>query len=32
MEHTFELRILNGLHRGASLPLDDQPQLIGAAD
>jgi len=28
----FELRILNGLHRGASLPLDDQPQLIGAAD
>ena len=32
MENTFELRILNGLHRGASLPLDDQPQLIGAAD
>jgi len=28
----LELRILNGLHRGASLPLDDQPQLIGAAD
>ena len=32
MDTTFELRILNGLHRGASLPLDDQPQLIGAAD
>lgn len=28
----LELRILNGLHRGASLPLDDQPQLIGSAD
>jgi type III secretion protein D len=28
----LELRILNGLHRGASVPLDDQPQLIGAAD
>lgn len=28
----LELRILNGLHRGASLPLDDQPQLIGAGD
>ena len=28
----FELRILNGLHRGASLPLDEQPQLIGAGD
>ncbi|MFB9288449.1 FHA domain-containing protein [Pseudoduganella plicata] len=32
METTLELRILNGLHRGASLPLDDQPQLIGTAD
>ncbi|AVR94337.1 FHA domain-containing protein [Pseudoduganella armeniaca] len=28
----LELRILNGLHRGASLPLDEQPQLIGAGD
>jgi type III secretion protein D len=28
----LELRILNGLHRGASLPLDDQPQLIGSGD
>lgn len=28
----LELRILNGLHRGASLPLDEQPQLIGCGD
>ncbi|WUR13066.1 FHA domain-containing protein [[Empedobacter] haloabium] len=34
MSHTndLELRILNGLHRGASLPLDEQPQLIGSGD
>ncbi|PFH10313.1 type III secretion protein D [Collimonas sp. PA-H2] len=28
----YELRILNGLHRGATLPLDDTPLLIGASD
>lgn len=28
----LELRILNGLHRGASLPLDEQPQMIGSGD
>ncbi|NRR30408.1 hypothetical protein HSX11_09415 [Oxalobacteraceae bacterium] len=28
----YELRILNGLHRGAALPLDGQPLLIGASD
>ena len=28
----YELRILSGLHRGATLPLDDQPHLIGASD
>jgi type III secretion protein D len=28
----YELRILSGLHRGAALPLDDQPHLIGASD
>jgi type III secretion protein D len=28
----LELRILNGLHRGASLPLDAQPVTIGAAE
>ncbi|QGZ42133.1 type III secretion protein D [Pseudoduganella flava] len=28
----FELRVLSGLHRGASLPVDEQPQLIGASD
>jgi type III secretion protein D len=27
-----ELRIVSGLHRGATLPLDDQPQVIGASD
>lgn len=27
-----ELRILSGLHRGAVLPLDDAPYLIGASD
>ena len=28
----YELRILSGLHRGATLPLDDHPHLIGASD
>ena len=28
----YELRILNGLHRGATLPLDDTPLIIGASD
>ena len=28
----YELRILSGLHRGAALPLDDHPHLIGASD
>ncbi|MTV41747.1 FHA domain-containing protein, partial [Duganella radicis] len=28
----LELRILNGLHRGATLPLDDHPLTIGADD
>ncbi|SFL97959.1 FHA domain-containing protein [Rugamonas rubra] len=28
----FELRVLNGLHRGAALPLDEQTLLIGAGD
>lgn len=28
----FELRILNGLHRGATLPLDERPLVIGASD
>ncbi|MBJ7311921.1 FHA domain-containing protein [Rugamonas sp. CCM 8940] len=28
----FELRVLNGLHRGAALPLDEQVLLIGASD
>lgn len=28
----YELRVLSGLHRGASLPVDDQPQSIGGAD
>lgn len=28
----YELRILSGLHRGATLPLDDQPVEIGASD
>lgn len=27
-----ELRILNGLHRGATLPLDNRPYLIGSSD
>lgn len=27
-----ELRIVSGLHRGATLPLDDQPHVIGASD
>jgi type III secretion protein D len=27
-----ELRILSGLHRGATLPLDDQPHVIGSGD
>lgn len=28
----FELRILSGLHRGATLPLDERPHIIGASD
>ncbi|MGZ3237868.1 MAG: FHA domain-containing protein [Burkholderiaceae bacterium] len=28
----YELRVLNGLHRGATLPLDGKPHLIGAND
>lgn len=28
----YELRILNGLHRGATLPLDDQAQVIGQSE
>jgi type III secretion protein D len=28
----LELRILNGLHRGATLPLDERPLVIGASD
>lgn len=28
----YELRILSGLHRGATLPLEDQPHSIGASD
>lgn len=28
----YELRILSGLHRGATLPLDDHPHVIGAGD
>lgn len=28
----FELRILSGLHRGATLPLDDKPHLVGASE
>lgn len=31
-DNACELRVLSGLHRGASLPVDDQPQLIGGAD
>ena len=27
-----ELRIVSGLHRGATLPLDDHPHLFGASD
>ncbi len=27
-----ELRILNGLHRGATLPLDEKPQVFGASE
>jgi len=29
---TYELRILSGLHRGATLPLDDQPLTIGCSE
>jgi type III secretion protein D len=28
----YELRVLSGLHRGATLPLDDHPHVIGASD
>jgi type III secretion protein D len=28
----YELRVLSGLHRGATLPLDDNPHVIGASD
>ncbi|MFC5474016.1 FHA domain-containing protein [Paraherbaspirillum soli] len=28
----YELRILNGLHRGATLPLDDHPLVIGSSE
>lgn len=28
----FELRILSGLHRGATLPLDERPLVIGASE
>jgi type III secretion protein D len=28
----YELRILSGLHRGATLPLDDNPLVIGASE
>ena len=28
----YELRILNGLHRGATLPLDGRPHVIGASE
>jgi type III secretion protein D len=28
----LELRILNGLHRGATLPLEERPLVIGASD
>ncbi|HJV73235.1 MAG TPA: FHA domain-containing protein [Noviherbaspirillum sp.] len=28
----YELRILSGLHRGATLPLDDHPHVLGASD
>ncbi|MGI4936529.1 MAG: FHA domain-containing protein, partial [Janthinobacterium lividum] len=28
----YELRILNGLHRGATLPLDEQAQTIGQSE
>ena len=28
----YELRILSGLHRGATLPLDDRPHVLGASD
>ena len=28
----YELRILSGLHRGATLPLDEHPHQIGASD
>jgi len=31
-DNACELRVLSGLHRGASLPVDEQPQLIGGAD
>jgi len=30
--HMLELRILNGLHRGATLPLDEKPQVFGASE
>jgi type III secretion protein D len=28
----YELRVLSGLHRGATLPLDDHPHVIGASE
>jgi type III secretion protein D len=28
----YELRVLSGLHRGATLPLDENPHVIGASD
>jgi type III secretion protein D len=28
----YELRVLSGLHRGATLPLDHNPHVIGASD
>ncbi|RZI42204.1 hypothetical protein EGT07_13345 [Herbaspirillum sp. HC18] len=28
----FELRVLSGLHRGATLPLDGRPHVIGASE
>ncbi|MFC7518734.1 FHA domain-containing protein [Herbaspirillum sp. GCM10030257] len=28
----YELRILSGLHRGATLPLDNRPHVLGASD
>lgn len=28
----YELRILSGLHRGATLPLDERPHIIGASE